>query len=144
MNTPEVEIWVREWTVAVNDKLRLVPPRVLESLFGRFPLGPILNLIVGMGLVDEETLCQWAGGEPALLALVGSEKGGHLVAEWASDNDGFLKTCRSFVRGLLRARGQGEQPIRWESENLPNNGGIYRILLEGGQSEKGVHNNQGE
>ena len=144
MSNTEVETWVKEWTVAVNDKLGLVPPRVLESLFGQFPMGPIVEWIVGEGVTDEDTLREWAGGEPALLTLIGGDEGGHLVREWASENEGFLKACRSFVRGLLRARGQGEQPIRWEFESLPNSGGIYRILLKGGQDEKGFHNNQGK
>jgi hypothetical protein len=47
-----------------------------------------------------------------------------------------------FVSWLLQV-GSMEPNLRWEVESLPNNGGIYRILLEGGQSEKGVHDNQG-
>ena len=43
---------------------------------------------------------------------------------------------------FLQQGGSLEPNVRWEVESLPNNGGIYRILLEGGKNE-GVHNNQG-
>jgi hypothetical protein len=49
-----------------------------------------------------------------------------------------------FVSWLLQ--GGGMQPkIDWQVEMLPNNGGIYRMLLEGGQDGKGkgLHGNQG-
>ncbi len=41
----------------------------------------------------------------------------------------------------LEQGGSVEPNVQWEVEPLPNNGGIYRILLEGGQDE-GVHDNQ--
>jgi hypothetical protein len=47
----------------------------------------------------------------------------------------------SFLSFLLQG-GIIEPNVRWEVQSLPNNGGIYRILLEGGKNE-GVHNNQG-
>lgn len=53
---------------------------------------------------------------------------------------------RKFLReALKRVRVKGKQvsAIQWEIESLPDNSGIYRILLEGGQSEKGVHDTQG-
>ena len=43
---------------------------------------------------------------------------------------------------FLQQWGSLEPNVRWEVESLPNNGGIYRILLEGGKNE-GVNNNQG-
>ena len=43
------------------------------------------------------------------------------------------------------ARGEhGSLSVVWEFESLPNNGGIYQILLQGDQNEKSVHDNQGE
>lgn len=44
----------------------------------------------------------------------------------------------------LEQGGSMEPNLRWEVESLPNNGGIYRILLQGGQNEKGSHNNSGQ
>jgi len=45
---------------------------------------------------------------------------------------------------LRRRPKQTDRPMElvWEVETLPDNGGIYRILLEGGQSEKDIHPNQ--
>ena len=45
---------------------------------------------------------------------------------------------------LRRRPKQTDRPMElvWEVEMLPDNGGIYRILLEGGQSEEDIHNNQ--
>ena len=58
-------------------------------------------------------------------------------------SQGIVKVDETaFVSWLLKA-GSMELNPRWEVESLPNNGGIYRMLLEGGQDEKGVHNNQG-
>ena len=44
----------------------------------------------------------------------------------------------------LQQGGSMEPNLQWEVEALPDNGGIYRILLEGGQHEEGIHYNQGE
>lgn len=44
----------------------------------------------------------------------------------------------------LQQVGSIEPDLRWEVESLPNNGGIYRILLRGGKNEESCHNNQGE
>ena len=45
---------------------------------------------------------------------------------------------------LRRRPKQTDRPMElvWEVEMLPDNGGIYRILLEGGQDEKDIHDNQ--
>lgn len=49
------------------------------------------------------------------------------------------------VRLRRRVRQEdGGMDLIWEVETLPDNGGIYPMLLEGGQDEKGIHNNQGE
>ncbi|MFC1999967.1 hypothetical protein ACFLXE_04320 [Chloroflexota bacterium] len=47
-----------------------------------------------------------------------------------------------FATWLLQV-GTMEPNIQWKLESLPNNGGIYRMLLEGGQDGKGAHDNQG-
>ena len=47
----------------------------------------------------------------------------------------------SFLSFLLQG-GIIEPNVRWEVQSLPNNGGIYRILLGGGKNE-GVYNNKG-
>jgi hypothetical protein len=41
----------------------------------------------------------------------------------------------------LQQGGSMQPPIDWQVEMLPNNGSIYRMLLEGGQDGKGVHDN---
>ena len=45
---------------------------------------------------------------------------------------------------LRRRPKQTDQPMElvWEVEMLPDNGGIYRALLEGGQSEQDIDHNQ--
>lgn len=40
--------------------------------------------------------------------------------------------------------GSMESNIKWKLESLPDNGGIYRIILEGSQNEKSAHNNPSE
>ena len=37
----------------------------------------------------------------------------------------------------------GWMNLIWEVEMLPNSGGIYRTLLEGGYGDEGIHDNQG-
>ena len=37
----------------------------------------------------------------------------------------------------------GRMDLIWEVEMLPDNGGIYRMLLEGGYGDEGIHDNQG-
>ena len=45
-----------------------------------------------------------------------------------------------FLAWLLQG-GSMESSFKWEVESLPDNGGIYRIILKGGQNEKSAHNN---
>ena len=48
-----------------------------------------------------------------------------------------------FLAWLLQG-GSMESNFKWEVASLPDNGGIYRIILKGGQNEKSAHNNPGE
>ena len=48
-----------------------------------------------------------------------------------------------FFTWLLQG-GSMESSFKWEIESLPDNGGIYRIILKGGQNEKSAHNNPSE
>ena len=45
-----------------------------------------------------------------------------------------------FLAWLLQG-GSMESSFKWEVASLPDNGGIYRIILKGGQNEKSDHNN---
>jgi len=48
-----------------------------------------------------------------------------------------------FLAWLLQG-GSMESSFKWEVESLSDNGGIYRIILKGGQNEKSAHNNPSE
>ena len=48
-----------------------------------------------------------------------------------------------FLAWLLQG-GSMESSFKWEVESLPDNGGIYRIILKGGQNEKSAHDNPSE
>ena len=48
-----------------------------------------------------------------------------------------------FLAWLLQG-GSMESSFKWEVESLHDNGGIYRIILKGGQNEKSAHNNPSE
>lgn len=38
----------------------------------------------------------------------------------------------------------GRMDLIWEVEMLPDNGGIYRTLLEGGSGHEGIHDSQSQ
>lgn len=71
-----------------------------------------------------------------LKAFVAKQQGGSRQGIGEVDDTVFL--------AWLEQGGSMEPNLRWEVESLPNNGGIYRILLQGGQNEKGSHNNSGQ
>ena len=48
-----------------------------------------------------------------------------------------------FLAWLLQG-GSMESSFKWEVESLPDNGGIYRIIMKGGRDEKSAHNNPSE
>jgi len=48
----------------------------------------------------------------------------------------LIETVAHWIRRLPR--------LKWEVESLPNNGGIYQILLKGGKNEKSFHNHSGK
>lgn len=68
---------------------------------------------------------------------------------FAAEQQGESSQCMGKIDDTLflswlQQGGSMEPNLRWEVESLPNNGGIYKILLRGGQKEKGSHSNQGE
>ncbi len=48
-----------------------------------------------------------------------------------------------FLAWLLQG-GSMESSFKWQVESLPDDGGIYRIILKGGQNEKSDDNNPSE
>jgi hypothetical protein len=58
------------------------------------------------------------------------------------NNEGIGEIDQALFASWLLQVGSIEPNVRWEVESLPNNGGIYRMLLQGGKNED-VHNNQG-
>ena len=58
------------------------------------------------------------------------------------NNEGIGEIDQALFTSWLLQVGSIEPNVRWEVESLPNNGGIYRMLLQGGKNED-VHNNQG-
>ncbi len=77
-----------------------------------------------------------------------------ITFEIANKDIARLLTCLSesdtestiSVRIRMARRRKGEYgPIElvWQVKFLPDNGGIYRILMEGGQDEKGIYDYKG-
>ena len=65
------------------------------------------------------------------------------AAEQDKNIPGGAKVDDLLFLAWLRQQGVMEPTLRRELESLPNNGGIYKILLKGGQDEKGHHHNPG-
>jgi hypothetical protein len=143
MNTPEVESWVKMLAIATNDRLSLVSSGVLERLLAESALEPIIHCIDGLGVMSQKRICELAEMEPHLPEMIGAHKIHNLVEEWCAENEEFLKTCRRFCKALCRGMRNNKPAIAWDVDSLPNNGGIYEILLRGGRDEKGSNNNQG-
>lgn len=65
------------------------------------------------------------------------------AAEQQEENsEGIGEIDHALFASWLLQVGSMEPNVRWEVESLPNNGGIYRMLLRGGKNED-VHDNQG-
>ena len=62
----------------------------------------------------------------------------HLLDSSASP--GLLMITVRLKRGPRRE--DGRMDLIWEVQMLPDDGGIYRMLLEGGYGNGGIHNNQ--
>jgi hypothetical protein len=135
MDNIEVETWVKKWTETVNDKAKLLPRGYLDALLRQY-LGPTLNYLVSLGLVAEESLTQLASKGPQLLEFVGSPEGQVLLRQAFTD-DPELSALSKFIRYLVRKReGSIEPSLEWEVKSLPDNGGIYRVLLQGIKEEE--------
>lgn len=66
------------------------------------------------------------------------------AAQQGEDSQDVRDVSDKLFLSWLRQGGSMELNLRWEVESLPHNGGIYRMLMEGGQDEEGIHNNSGE
>jgi len=64
--------------------------------------------------------------------------------QWGESSQGMGEVNDTLFLSWLEQGGSMEPNLRWEVESLPNNGGIYRILLKGSQNEKSAHNNSGQ
>ena len=63
--------------------------------------------------------------------------------QYEDSGQGMREVDDALFLSWLRQGGSIEPTVRWEIESLPNNGGIYRMLMKGGQDGKSVQHNQG-
>jgi len=59
----------------------------------------------------------------------------------AENTYGSTQVDDALLLSWLRAGGTVEPKVKWQVEPLPDNGGIYRILLSGGANEEGYEPN---
>jgi len=118
--------WAEDWVVQHATEADAILDTILNECSPRFTTEAVMRAV-------KDT----RSGDKTLFA-----------SEYGKRRDGVVvfHVFSELLRALaLRLKERMAKPeIRWEVESLPNNGGVYRILLQGGQDEKGVHHNQGE
>jgi hypothetical protein len=67
------------------------------------------------------------------LKSYGAKKGTRAGGEEPAEVDAML------FFSWLEEVGSMEPPVKWDIESLPDNGGIYRMLLQGEHDEQGTH-----
>jgi hypothetical protein len=120
------------------DDQQLNDDQLREGLSGFVSNNDAVGFVKAMGhLMKSGDLAFWLS--PRLMRKLKA----FAVEKQAESSQVVAEVDDTLFLSWLQRGGSLEPNLRWEMESLPNNGGIYRMLLEGGQDGKGVHNNQG-
>lgn len=121
------------------DDQELNDERLREGLLGFISDNDSVRLVKTMGqLMRRGDLSFWLS--PGLVRKLKA-----FAAERRADSgEGLLKVDDTLFVLWLQQGGSIEPELKWEKESLPNNGGIYKMLLRGGEHEESVHDRQGE
>jgi hypothetical protein len=123
--------------IEVNEQ-QLDEEELRKGLSGFFSDGDAIGLTKAIGnLIKSGDLGFWLS--PRLMRKVKA----FAAAQQGEESQDVRDVSDTLFLSWLQQGGSMEPKLRWEVESLPNNGGVYRILLKGGQGGKGIHDNQG-
>lgn len=121
------------------DDQQLTDDRLRAGLSGFVSDDDAIKLIKAMGhLIKGGDLGFWLS--PRLIRKLKA----FAAEQQGEKTQGMAEVDDTLFLSWLQQGGSMEPNLHWEVESLPNNGGIYKILLTGGRNEEGVHDNQGE
>lgn len=121
------------------DDQQLNDDRLREGLSDFVSHKDAIQLVKAMGhLIKSGDLGFWLS--PRLIRKLRASA----TKQHSESNHGTAKVDDTLFLSWLLQGGSMERNLHWEVESLPNNGGIYKILLTGGENEEGFHNNQGK
>jgi hypothetical protein len=130
MNGQELDQCLGELFAIFNDEARLLGPTFLESnmdaTFRRYGVEWFLDNAQQLNIAEATYVRR---NVPAVLSRLKSEQGKEELKRYVEENRDKFKQCRRKLAQLTRLSGIGEQGTEFEVDHLPDNGGVYRILM---------------
>lgn len=121
---------LRQTFILVNETARVVSQKVLERCIdvGLEQAGAdwLVETAGRFGLANGDCIHSEIG---TFLENLKSEQGHAELRRYASANEGMLKQWRRKLVQLTHMSGFGEHGTEFTFDKLPDNGGIYRILV---------------
>lgn len=145
MNVQELDKGLRECFSIFNRQARLLTPRALEkNMDATFQTGGVewfLDAAEHFKVAEANYVRE---NLATVLSHLKTEKGGAELRRYVAENQDKLKQCRRKIVQLTRVSGLGEQGAEFKLDSLPDNGDIYRILMDtSGNQTKGGDNDAG-
>lgn len=125
---------LKEMLIMFNSEARVVPPGLQDEMcaaLDRFGADWLLGLLESLGVDGSREVRQ----EPELYwRMLKHGDSPKMLADAVAKNKAPVVELRKKIVGLLRLFRRQDQSMKMEISRLPDNGGIYRLLLK---KEKG-------
>lgn len=148
MDNKQFTRWLLAVSTQVNRALKVMPPMVWERnvsmLLAQCGGDGILQVANTLGIVDVEKFRLMVEQYPDLDRQLAAEDTQSAIRSWVSTSKFAprLKTLRLMAAWLAPPDERaGDSRLEWQIEDMPDDDGIYRTLLRGGQNEEGICNN---
>jgi hypothetical protein len=151
MDREELTQCLREVMTVINGEARLASPATVERCLERISAGPGMDWLVdtahAWGLTDADQVRQNA---QAYRDILRGEQGQEELKQYLGERRAEVERWRRWMVRMVQLFSPGSPRVELQCGELPDNGGIYRLLTQeetteaqGGESEKGIHHNQG-
>ena len=148
MDNEQFTGWLKAVSIEINKALKLAPQRAWERdinmLLTQYGGDKLLQVASALGTVNAEKFKLMVEQYPDLGNQLASEDAQQAIRNWVSTSrfPPRLKTLRLMAAWVTPPdeKTSDSQP-EWQIEETPNNGGIYRTILRGGQDEEDICSN---
>ena len=130
MSGQELDQGLEELFTIFNAEARLLGAtfleRNMEDTFRRYGVEWFLDNAQRLNIAEANYVRR---NVPTVLSRLKSEQGKAELKRYVEENRDKFKQCRRKLVQMTRLSGIGEQGTEFEIDHLPDNGGVYRVLM---------------